>query len=415
MKVAYYSPLPPERSGIADYSALLLPSLRRRVEVELPKRRSTKPLRGTDAALYHIGNSADAHAWIVEALRQRPGLVVLHDFVLHHLVAGMTLGRGDREGYLDAMQRDSGVIGRLLAHGVIDGLIPPLWETRPQDFPLAHAVLGSAGGLVVHSRWVEERVRDLGYESPIWRIPHPAWPQRAPDPDPELKSRRSPVVGCFGNLTPSKRIGALVDAFARVRSTCPEALLLMVGSPSGVDIRATLERAGLSLRDEVVLRDHVDEARLWSLAAACDVCVSLRWPTMGEASGIAIRMMGLGKPLVVTDAGWFSELPDDVALKVTIGGDEVPDLAAILERLISDPELRHRMGIAGQSLVESEHDVERVADLYAEAIETYAGSGAMVESVLNEVARAAWGIGLDADARELTEVAAALREVGIAH
>jgi glycosyltransferase involved in cell wall biosynthesis len=415
MKVAYYSPLPPERSGIADYSALLLPSLRRRIGVELPKRKSAKPLRGTDAALYHVGNNADAHAWIVEALRQRPGLVVLHEFVLHHLVAGMTLGRGDREGYLDAMQRDAGVIGRLLAHGVVDGLIPPLWETRPQDFPLAHAVLGSAPGLVVHSRWVEERVRDLGYDSPIWRIPHPAWPERAREADPELQAREAVVVGCFGNLTPSKRIGPLVDAFARVRATHPEALLLLVGGPSGIDVRATLARAGLSSGNEVIVHDHVDEARLWSLAAACDVCVSLRWPTMGEASGIAIRLMGLGKPLVVTDAGWFSELPDDVALKTAIGPDEVSDLATILERLISDPELRRRMGAAGQTLVQREHDVERVADLYADAIETFAGSNAMEESVLEDVARAAWGIGLDADARELTEVAAAVREVGIAH
>ena len=43
--------------------------------------------------------------------------------------------------------------------------------------------------------------------------------------------------------------------------------------------------------------------------AACDAIVSLRSPTMGETSGSAIRALSLGKPLVVSDVGWFSELP----------------------------------------------------------------------------------------------------------
>src|SRR5262249_27505761 len=83
-----------------------------------------------------------------DALRRRPGVVVLHDFVLHHLVAGLTIGRKDGPGYLAAMERDAGVAGRLLAHGVLDGRVPPPWETQPQEFPLAGEVLGSATGLI---------------------------------------------------------------------------------------------------------------------------------------------------------------------------------------------------------------------------------------------------------------------------
>ena len=122
LRLDYFSPLPPERSGISEYSSLLLPALERRFDVEVAARGRAAV---GDVCLYHVGNNPDAHAWIVEALRRRPGVVVLHDFVLHHLVAGMTLGRGDAEGYLGAMQRDAGVEGRLLAHGVIDGVIRP--------------------------------------------------------------------------------------------------------------------------------------------------------------------------------------------------------------------------------------------------------------------------------------------------
>src|SRR3954469_10741493 len=112
MKVAYYSPLPPSRSGIADYSTLLLPALRERVS-EVVTVAPGKRAPDADVALYHVGNDPDAHGWIVDALRRRRGVVVLHEFVLHHLIAGITLGRGDARGYFDAMERELGVAGRL--------------------------------------------------------------------------------------------------------------------------------------------------------------------------------------------------------------------------------------------------------------------------------------------------------------
>ena len=115
MKVAYYSPMPPSRSGIADYSALLLPELEKRIDVVVARPGRFRKPPAADVALYHVGNDAEAHGWIVEALRARPGVVVLHDFVLHHLVVGLTFSRGDAAGYLAAMERDHGLVGRLLA------------------------------------------------------------------------------------------------------------------------------------------------------------------------------------------------------------------------------------------------------------------------------------------------------------
>ena len=110
--MAYFSPMPPEASGIADYSSLLVPALREHVEVDVVKRGTKRPPRGTDLAVYHIGNNPEVHGWILDALRRTPGLVVLHDFVVHHLVAGVTIGRRDGHGYLDAMEREHGVVGR---------------------------------------------------------------------------------------------------------------------------------------------------------------------------------------------------------------------------------------------------------------------------------------------------------------
>jgi glycosyltransferase involved in cell wall biosynthesis len=403
VKVAYYSPLPPSRSGIADYSALLLPALRKHVEVEVARPGRLRRAPKADVALYHVGNDPEAHGWIVEALHKRPGVVCLHEIVLHHLVAGITLARGDAAGYLDAMERDYGLAGRLLAYGVLDNRIPPLWETRPEDFPLAGEVLRRADGLIVHSRYVEERAREAGYEGRIWRIQHPAWP--APDVAAAAVDG-APLFGAFGHQNESKRLPELYSAFARLRARRPDARLLVVGS-------ATPRVEAIGPPEGVVREPYVDEQRLWSLMAACDAIVSLRAPTMGETSGSVVRALSLGRPLVVSDVGWFAELPDDVSVKVAPGPGETDALVSALERLAEDVPLRTEMGLAARALAASEHDVERVAELYAAALEEAAGGEAVRDAVLREVADAAAETGIAPRDPEAAELASRLREVGL--
>ena len=411
MRVAYYSPLPPERTGVADYSALLIPALGRRVDLDVQRRGRKRASRASDLCLYHVGNNPDAHAWIVDALRRRPGVVVLHDFVLHHLVAGMTVGRRDGHGYLDAMERDHGVVGRLLAHGVLDKRIPPLWESRPQEFPLASFVLEHATGLVVHSRAVASLARAAGYERPIWVIPHPAWP--VPDVEPE-RGTEGFVVGCFGVVNASKRIPELLRAFADVRKRHPDATLLLVGPTApGFDLDRRLQRLGLA-GEGLARKAWVDEGRLWALMAGADICVNLRHPTMGETSGSVIRALSLGKPLVVSNVGWFSELPDGVVLKIPVDERETDDLEAALELLLTRDDVRGELGRAGAALARREHDLERVAERYAAALEEAAGGPAVVDTVLREVSQAAADVGIAPATRESSELAERLAEVDLA-
>jgi glycosyltransferase involved in cell wall biosynthesis len=412
VRVAYFSPLPPERSGIADYSALLLPALEGLVELDVVRRGASRPPRGSDVALYHVGNNPDAHGWIVDVLQRHPGVVMLHDFVLHHLVAGMTLGRGDREGYLDAMQGEAGAVGRMLAHAVVDGLLPPLWEIRPHDFPLAFSVIGLADGLLVHSGYVAARARAAGYLGPIWHVPHPAWDPPSVSPDKTLAGRGF-VVGCIGNINPSKRISELVGAFAALRRHHPDAVLVLAGSVSrGVDLRGELARHELD--DGVVVLPALSEQRMWAVLAGCDVCVNLRWPTMGETSGIVIRALGLGVPAVVSDVGWFSELPDEVAVKIPVDEHEQQLLAAVLVRLAEDADLRERLGAAARAYVEREHDLGLAAERYVAALEEAAGGEAVLEAVLGDVARAAGKIGIGPADADLRDVARRAHEVGLA-
>jgi glycosyltransferase involved in cell wall biosynthesis len=413
MKVAYYSPLPPSRSGVADYSALLLPALERHVHVVLARPSRLRRAPKADIALYHVGNDPEAHGWIVEALRRRPpdrpGVVVLHELVLHHLVAGTTLARGDAAAYLDALEREHGLPGRLLGYAVLDNRIPPLWETRPEDFPLAGTVLDAATTLVVHSRYVEAAAREHGFAGPIFRVPHPGWPVPPVEP---VRIDGSPLIGCFGNLNPSKRIPQLLSAFARLRERRPDARLLLVGAPAPrFDLDAIVARSDLGTG--VMREAYVDERRLWSRMAGCDICVNLREPTMGETSGTALRALSLGKPLVVSDVGWFGELPDTVAVKVPVDEQETTKLAAALELLADDSALRASMGSAARRLAQTEHALDRVAEEYASALEQAAGGAHVRDAVIREVATAAAEVGIGRDDPETAEIGRRLSEVGL--
>jgi glycosyltransferase involved in cell wall biosynthesis len=398
VKVAYYSPLPPSRSGIADYSTLLLPALRERIDVVVAERGKHAP--DADVALYHVGNDPDAHGWIVDALNERPGVVVLHEYVLHHLIAGITIGRKNGRGYLAAMERDSGVPGRLLGLGVLDNLLPLLWETQPERYPLSGVVLDQARGLIVHSQYVGDRARSAGYQGRLWRIPHPVWPRAEHEPAGDVSG--SPLIGCFGYLNMNKRIPQVLEAFASLRRRLPGARLLLVGATGErFDVGRRLERLGLT--DGVQRVDYVPEDRMWSLMSACDVLVNLRYPTMGETSGSVIRALSAGKPLLVSDVGWFSELPDDVVLKIPVDEYEVATIDAALEFAV---EHRAALGVAAREYVEREHALPRVADAYAAALEVAAGGDAVEDAVLWRIAEAAAEAGID-DVDELARVARA--------
>ena len=129
----------------------------------------------------------------------------------------------------------------------------------------------------------------------------------------------------------NKRIPQLLEAFALLRQRRPGARLLLVGAAAErFDLERRLERLGIG-GEALIREDYVPEERLWSLMAACDVLVNLRSPTMGETSGAVIRGLSLGKPMLVSDVGWFAELPDDVALKIPVDEYEVPTIAGALE------------------------------------------------------------------------------------
>ena len=245
---------------------------------------------------------------------------------------------------------------------------------------------------------------------PIWVVPHPAFPVPSL---PVVPVEGEPLFATFGNVNASKRVPQLLEAFADVRSKLLTRRLLLVGAVSpGFDLDRRLQRLGLD-GTGLVREGYVDESRLWQLMMAADVHVSLRSPTMGETSGTAIRALSLGRPLIVSDVGWFSELPDDVALKIPVDEQEVATLSAALELLGTRPDARLAMGAAARDLARREHDLEFVADRYVSAFEQAAGGRAVGDALLRDISEAAAAVGIAPASEEAREIAARLAEVDL--
>jgi len=171
MRIAFFSPLPPARSGIADYSAALLEPLSRLAEIttysEAPRVFDASRF---DMCVYQLGNNP-YHTFAYEAAMEHPGVIVLHEANLHHLIADLTIRRKNWNAYMREVENNGGADALAYAERYVRTL-----ERGPDyDIPMLRSILARARGVIVHSNAVRELVRAEGYEGPIAVIPHGAW------------------------------------------------------------------------------------------------------------------------------------------------------------------------------------------------------------------------------------------------
>ncbi len=394
MRVAYYSPLPPQKSGIADYSAELLPYLAEHCEIELivdegfRPEETRFPVHGVralpgllaagrfDAVLYQLGNNRDYHASIYRSLIDHPGVVVLHEYVIHHLVRDLTLFAGDPEAYVREMRYAYGRTGEAMARRCVATGVP----LDPWSYPLFERAVDSSLGVIVHNQVTRDRVLASRPLARISTVPHHLSLEGLPEVSSEEARRALGIepgtfaVATFGFLTASKRPGVLLRAFARLRREVPSARLLIVGEVSphfDFDRVFTPE-----LREGVTITGRTEIDRFLLYMRACDVAVNLRHPTAGETSGTVIRLLGLGKPLIVNETGSFAEIPDDCCAKVPLDDTEEDLLVAYLRALAADEPLRRRMGENARCHMELHHGLAASARKYVEFLRETVESGA---------------------------------------
>ncbi|MGH9783082.1 MAG: glycosyltransferase family 4 protein, partial [Terriglobia bacterium] len=417
MHIAFFTPLNPQRSGISDYSEALLPHLASRVqqldvfvEGDPPADRFSqenlrirsfgefdpeKDAEAYDAILYQMGNNP-FHVAIYELALRVPGVVVLHEFNLHHLLAAVTITRGDWDGYFREVEYNGGQEALERARRAQTGAQEPDYD----GLAMNRRLLERARGAIVHSEYMVRAVRQAGFHLPVRKIPHgveiPAVRNdmgmsfRA-EARRELADRvgfpldeAAPVFGIFGFLKPYKRIHEALRAFARLRASHPQgqtARMVLVGEEHPrYPLRPLI--AELGLEDAVGIAGYVSLDAFTSAIAACDVCINLRWPTVGETSGSFLRALAMGKPTLVSDVGTFREFPDDVAIRIpapVTGNDredsrEIAWLYEYMQVLLDDPALARAVGERARAYAARECAWPKVAGEYIEFLEEMVSS-----------------------------------------
>lgn len=389
MRIAWVSPLPPMGSGIADYSYELLPLVAASAEViavcprPRPLRKPRVPpgvelispeefdLRADefDAVFYHLGNNP-WHRFVYERAIRRPGVVVFHDFVMHHLIAAMMVEYDGKDwaAYRSLLHREYGEAGSRLALLRARGVAT---EFEKFMFPLNEHVARQAQAIVVHSEDTRERMHVVAPEVPVAVVPHHAGglPPQVERVDRSEARRRlglpagAFVVGHFGYVTRPKQPAAVIGGFARLVEGHPDSLLVLTGADhTGGGLDRLIRRHGLAGR--VVSTGYVDLRRFYLYLFAVDAVVNLRYPSAGESSGTFARALAEGRPAIVNNLGSFSEVPPDVALKVEVDGDQAAQVGAHLLRLAGDPGLRVGIERRARAYAASVLDPERCRDLY---------------------------------------------------
>ncbi len=342
-RVAMLTPLPPARTGVAHYASMVLPALAKRVEL-------VDDARDADVAIYQLGNNPH-HEWIYAEAMKRPGVVVLHDLVLHHLIVEMTLARGDAEAYVEALRANHGEAGAAWARGRAAGLHSEMGNFL---LPASVEVAQRAKSVIVHNRYAAERLRSFGVTTPIYVVPHPYVRETRTFPRGNADRR---VIGFFGFLTSAKRAEVVLEAFRIARARDPRIELLIVGEPApNIDVEA-LQGEGITLTG------YVDDDEFPRYYALADRFVNLRYPTAGETSGTLIRALDAGKPVAVSDYAQFEELPDDVVFKVPLGAGEVDRLVEFFVGDLPDPAAKQR------AWLEENASLDKTIEGYLRALE----------------------------------------------
>lgn len=378
MRLGLWSPLPPSPSGIADYVAESLPALARHVDVhvvaEAPEtvapglRERWSVLTPADAPeadleLYHLGNSPP-HAYVYRAACTRPGVAVLHDWSLHHLVLRETVERGDVSTYLREMRRAHGEMGAFVGRQVARALGG---ELLPSVFPLNDRVLEGSLAVVGLTEHVRSRAARRLPGRPVLHLPHHLSLPLDPPP-PRDDARRALglppdalLVIAPGLATSSKRLDLAVRAVARLRAAHPALRLVVAGAADPALPLADWVRAA-GLGDAFVLTGRLTLEDFERHLCAADVVLSLRFPTHGEISGALVRALGVGRPVLVT-AGTpaAEEFPEGIVAPIDPGPREEEELVAVLGRLLDDAGLRDGMGRLARAHVRAHHGLDETA------------------------------------------------------
>ncbi len=381
---ALLSPMPPQRTGIADYADGLVSGLRERgieVDVYAPSRfiandnengRKYQPISGfdykqypPDKRIYQIGNNTEFHDEITLFFLQNGGIAHIHDLCLHHIFAYFTFLK-DSEIYYTLLKKWYGDVTsqEIRAFNFKSGAL--FWESKyVLNYPLNEEVLTRAHAIIVHSEFAKTAIASRFPDKPVYVIP-----QRYPGISAQKHCKADRLKICsMGFVDPNKCVDKNIEAIAFCREAGVEVQLDIVGRlhPQCQDLPDRCAELGVA--DLVTFHGAVDHAVFGSFLANSDVAIVLRDPTVGETSAVAMRALQFGIPLIVNEVGSYAELPGFVQ-KIPPGPSASRSLANILCEFATTPNRYDEISDAAFTYATREGTFDTSIKQYIAALET---------------------------------------------
>jgi len=389
MKIAYFSPLPPLKTGIAVYSEHLIPYLAEISEIEIyhagpcevfsdikindfiADPSVLKNLESFDEIIYHIGNNPWYHLDIYRVFLEYPGTVVLHDAVLYYLIAGCGIGGLIKEFCYNYGLERLYKVWEIVSESTDNDI---LRYPNPEKYPLIKRILENARKIVVHSQSTAKLIKAAGYSGRLDVVNLIYYPDQVLrfSVEDSLVFRKNLcieknqiLIGVFGFIGTTKRMDKLLSALYKIKKENNISFkLLIIGE--GDNLNNLISHFGLS--ENVINLGFATDEEFNRYLSIVDLVVNLRYPNMGEASASLIQAMSFGKPAIVTNHAWFSELPDYTVVKVGFGSTEIDEIAQAIIRLITDQEYRKFVGLNARAYVENFCAPMKVASTYLDIL-----------------------------------------------
>lgn len=356
-QIAWLSPLPPQKSGIANYSLWLIRALKTRFDIhlyydseppsaELRKEFQVYPLESFPAryesyaeAIYHLGNHTGFHRRIYQLAWELPGAVVLHDYNLAAFMHDAFYCRNEEEFYQEVLLEGYGEEGRREFAALKAGLIPYIAR-----FPMSHAIAARSRKTIVHHRWVKQQFAE---NARVEVIPHFARVNHRPTPE-EIRSFKQRflirddhfVISCLGFVNRNKLPELQIAVARRLLDDGYPVQLVFAGEPAP-DLKAlAAETRAAKDCENIIFTGYLNEGDYFSAIFASDILINLRNPSMGEASGTLMHALSAARPTIISDANQYKEFPDKVCWKLAHDENQAEVLYAYLVALLSDKNLR---------------------------------------------------------------------------
>jgi glycosyltransferase involved in cell wall biosynthesis len=388
-RMAYISPLPPQRSGIANYSAELVRHLSIYYDIDLVCDQEVAPdaylgelrlipvdqfrndYKSYDRVIYHFGNSV-FHSYMFELLTEVPGIVVLHDFflsgVLHYMQASTT-----NSFIFDQALFDSHGYRALRFKQASKEIIDVIMK-----YPSNIHVLQNAIGIITHSLYAKRLAEKLyTFTSDNWRVIPLLRERNSKIDKAEARQRlgidnRSFVVCSFGIIGPTKLSHKLIEAWEKSElGKADHCKLVYVGENHQGDYGRDLEvMTKKRANNTAYITGWVDDNEYKLYLAAADIAVQLRTLSRGETSAAILDCMSSGIPVIANAHGTTAEISNQaiVMLEDNFTSD---DLSEAINSLYRDKQKREEIAKTAMDLIASRHLPINCAALYYSAIEDF--------------------------------------------